>query len=52
MIQPLPMPTNANLFTTSVLDDLLAVDVMSLTPIEALNVLYKLQEEARKGGGR
>ena len=46
------MPTNANLFTTSVLDDLLAVDVMSLTPIEALNVLYKLQEEARKGGGR
>ena len=46
------MPTNANLFTTSVLDDLLAVDVMSLTPIEALNVLYKLQEDARKGGGR
>lgn len=44
--------TSTNLFTTSVLDDLLAVDVMSLTPIEALNVLYKLQEEARKGGGQ
>ena len=40
-----------NLFTSSVIDQLLAVDVMSLTPIEAMNVLYKLQEEARKGGG-
>lgn len=43
---------SGNLFTSSVIDDLLAVDVMSLTPIEALNVLYKLQESARKGGGK
>ena len=31
---------------------MLAVDVMSMTPIEALNTLYQLQEEARKGGGK
>ena len=43
---------SGNLFTSSVIDDLLAVDVMSITPIEALNVLYKLQESARKGGGK
>ena len=42
--------SGGNLFTNSVLEDLLAVDIMSLTPIEALNVLFKLQEEARKGG--
>ena len=41
-----------NLFTHSVVDSLLAVDVMSMTPIEALNKLYELQEEARKGGGK
>ncbi len=41
-----------SLFVNTVLDELLAIDVMSLTPIEALNTLYKLQEEARKGGGR
>ncbi|NCB95775.1 MAG: hypothetical protein EOM35_04860, partial [Negativicutes bacterium] len=41
-----------NLFTHSVVDSLLAVDVMSMTPIEALNTLYQLQEEARKGGGK
>jgi len=41
-----------NLFTHSVVDSLLEVDVMSMTPIEALNKLYELQEEARKGGGK
>lgn len=41
-----------NLFTHSVVDSLLAVDVMSMTPIEALNTLHQLQEEARKGGGK
>lgn len=43
---------SANLFTSSVVDQLLAIDVMSMTPIEALSALYKLQEEARKGGGQ
>ena len=41
-----------NLFSHSVVDSLLEVDVMSMTPIEALNKLYELQEEARKGGGK
>lgn len=41
-----------DLFSSSVIDELLAVDVMSLTPIEAINELYRLQEEARKGGGK
>lgn len=41
-----------DLFSHSVMDDLLQLDVMSMTPIEALNALYKLQEEARKGGGK
>ena len=41
-----------DLFSHSVLDDLLQLDVMSMTPIEALNELYRLQEEARKGGGK
>ena len=41
-----------NLFTHSVVDSLLDIDVMSMTPIEALNALYQLQEEARKGGGK
>jgi hypothetical protein len=27
------------------------LDVLSLSPIEALNELYKLQEEAKKQGG-
>ncbi len=43
---------SADLFSSSVLADLLAIDVMSMSPIEALNVLYKLQEDARKGGGK
>ena len=41
-----------DLFSHSVVDDLLQLDVMSMTPIEALNELYRLQEEARKGGGK
>lgn len=45
-------PELGNLFSNSVVDQLLALDVMSMTPIEALNVIYTLQEEARKGGGK
>ena len=42
----------ANLFTSSVLEDLLKIDCMSLTPLEALNALFKLQESAKKEMGR
>jgi len=27
------------------------MDVMAMTPIEALNALYKLQDEAKREGG-
>ena len=41
-----------NLFTHSVVDSLLAIDVNTMTPIEALNAIYQLQAEARNGGGK
>ncbi len=41
-----------SLFTSAITEQLLNMDVMSMTPIEALNALYKLQDEARKESGR
>lgn len=41
-----------NLFTTSVVERLKEIDVMSMTPIEALNELYRLQEDIKKGEGK
>ena len=41
-----------NLFTHSVVDSLLAIDVNTMTPIEALNAINQLQAEARNGGGK
>ena len=41
-----------NLFTHSVVDSLLAIDVNTMTPIEALNTIHQLQAEARNGGGK
>jgi DNA mismatch repair protein MutS len=40
-----------SLFTGSLQKEILALDVMSMTPIEALNALYKLQAEAKKETG-
>jgi DNA mismatch repair protein MutS len=40
-----------SLFYGSVSKRLLAMDIMTMTPLEALNELYKLQEEARTEGG-
>ncbi len=40
-----------NLFTHSVVDSLLEVDVMSMTPIEALNKLYELKRKLVKEAG-
>jgi DNA mismatch repair protein MutS len=42
----------ASLFASSLADELLALDVMAMTPIEAMNELYKLQQEAQKEAGR
>ena len=43
-----PMPS---LFSSVLLDKLAKLDVVSMTPIEAMNTLYKLQEEAKSEGG-
>ncbi len=48
-----PMETGmASLFASPLADELLAIDVMAMTPIEALNELYKLQQKAQKEAGR
>lgn len=40
------------LFTRSLSQSLLALDIMTMTPLEAINELYKLQDEAKREGGR
>ena len=42
---------NIDLFTNPIIDALVSVDVMALTPIEAISFLYKLQTEAKEGSG-
>ncbi|MBR5162803.1 MAG: DNA mismatch repair protein MutS, partial [Schwartzia sp.] len=42
----------ASLFTSSLSNAVLALDVMSMTPIEAMNELYRLQQMAQKEAGR
>lgn len=41
-----------SLFTNTLAKELVELDVMSMTPIEAMSTLYKLQEEARKELGK
>lgn len=43
-----PQPS---LFGDVIGDELRKMDVMTMTPLEALNTLYKLQEEAKREGG-
>lgn len=40
-----------SLFSSSLADELLAIDIMTLTPLEALNTLYRLQNKAREESG-
>ena len=40
-----------SLFAQSLSQELLSLDVMSMTPIEAMNALFRLQQEARKEQG-
>lgn len=40
-----------SLFQHSLADELLALDIMSMTPIEALNILFQLQQKAKREGG-
>lgn len=41
-----------SLFASALTEQILQLDVMSMTPIEAMNALYKLQDEARKESGK
>lgn len=47
--KPQPM---ASLFSSSLADELLTIDVMSMTPLEALNALYRLQQQAKEEAGK
>lgn len=50
--EPVSFPDNMpSIFASSLRERLLALDVMSLTPLEALNELYKLKEEAKREAG-
>ena len=49
--QPEKKNVQASLFTQSLCQSLISMDVMTMTPLEALNALYKLQEEAKREGG-
>ena len=41
-----------SLFASSLSDTLLSLDVMTMTPLEAMNALYKLQEQAKREAGK
>ena len=43
---------SVSLFESALAADLLAIDVLSTTPLEALNLLHRLQAEARKESGQ
>ncbi len=47
-----PAELMGSLFTGSLAEELLQLDVMSMTPIEAMSALYKLQDEARRELGK
>ncbi|WP_295714025.1 DNA mismatch repair protein MutS [uncultured Mitsuokella sp.] len=50
-----PQPTEqgmGSLFASSLSDALLSLDVMTMTPLEAMNELYKLQAQAKREAGR
>ena len=40
-----------SLFSSGLSDALLGLDIMTMTPIEAMNELYKLQEQAKQEAG-
>jgi DNA mismatch repair protein MutS len=49
---PASMNMMGSLFANSLSDKLLALDVMTMTPLEAMNELYKLQEQAKREAGQ
>ena len=47
-----PVEGMASLFANGTLDELRTLDIMTMTPLEAMNTLYRLQEQARKEAGQ
>ncbi len=41
-----------SLFTSAITEELLALDIMTITPLEALNILYRLQAQAKQEAGK
>ncbi len=44
--------TQGSLFDDTIRDTLMGLDVMTMTPLEAMNTLYQLAEEAKREGGK
>jgi DNA mismatch repair protein MutS len=42
----------ASLFSSSLSDELMSLDIMTMTPLEAMNALYKLQKQAKGEAGK
>ena len=47
-----PTDGMASLFADGTLEELRTLDIMTMTPLEAMNTLYRLQEQARKEAGQ
>ena len=43
------LQTALNLFSSPIIDELADLDVMSKTPIEAMEILFRLSKEAKEG---
>ncbi len=41
-----------SLFASALADELAALDIMTITPLEALNILYRLQTQAKQEAGK
>jgi DNA mismatch repair protein MutS len=50
--EPKRTEIQGDLFGDVIRDQLIKLDVTTMTPLEALNVLYKLSEEAKREGGK
>ena len=47
-----PPACQATLFGSNLSEEILAADIMTMTPLEALNLLYKLQQQAKQEAGQ
>lgn len=44
--------SQSSLFATPLVDELLQLDILALTPIEAMNILWRLHQQAKEEAGR